>query len=271
MTEANRLYQQYLEDARNLAKVGQDALTLQKAEVFAHIAAAIAATGLVTEDVFQEEGLNPIPVTSPAPTGKASLERKPEPKKVVGTTKPEDMPKPVASTTSAPVPEWLNSTEFINMKDPEKEPADKKAERMDYLLKVYGTQKMKDLPPETFGFFHFEIDTMNTMKEWLNTWKADPDRWRIKAATEISNNRTTEVNELTVEEYLTKLIPAVTHLNYLLSFGPDQSDDLMQVLGQVSKGTIKKLDDIRFRNIDFIRISVDSVIDGTFDEIAKVS
>lgn len=249
--------------------MGQDALTLQKAEVFAHIAAAIAATGWVNENVF-EEGIS-APTTTTVSTGKASLERKPEPKKVVGTTKPEDMPKPIAPAVPEPVPEWLTSAEFATLKELENEPADKKTARIDYLLKAYGSKLMKDMTPETFNYFHLEIREMNLMKYYLGTWNADPDRWRIKAATEISNNRTTEVNELTVEEYLTKLIPAVGHLNYLLSFDADQHEELLQVMNQVSKGTIKKLDDIRFRNIDFIRISVDSVIDGTFDEIAKVS
>ena len=248
--------------------MGQDALTLQKAEVFAKIATAIATTGFVEASVFET---NETEVKTAPAAGKASLERKPEPKKVVGTVKPEDMPKTAAPVAPEPAPEWLTSTEFMALKDAEKEPADKKAARLDYLVRTYGSTHMKDLPPETFNFFHLELDVMDMMKGWLNKWKADVDRWRIKAATEISNNRTTEINELTVEEYLTKLIPAVNHLNYLLSFGPEQRDDLMQVLGQVSKGTIKKLDDIRFRNIDFVRISVDSVIDGTYEEIEKVS
>ena len=244
--------------------MGQDALTLQKAEVFAQIASAIAATGFVTEAAGTEAPVKT--VTGTAPIGKASLERKPEPKKVTGTvdTAPDT---PVGN----PVPAWLDSEEFLTLKELEKEPADKKTERIEYLLKTYGTKKMKDLPAETFNYFHLEIREMNLMKHYLGTWKEDPDRWRIKAATEISNNRVTEINELTVEEYLTKLIPAIGHLNYILSFSVDQHAELLNVLNQVSKGTVKKLDDLRFRNIEFIRISVDSVIDGTFDDIEKVS
>lgn len=244
--------------------MGQDALTLQKAEVFAKIAAAVAATGFVTEDVF-------VTNETAAVTGKESLERKPGPKKVVvGTTKPEDMPKPVSQFVPEPAPAWLTSEEFNMLKELGSEPADKKAERIKYLLKNYGSKQMKELAPEIFPYFHLEGGELESMKCFLEEWNADVDRWKIKAATEISRNRTTAIGELTVEEYLTKLIPAVGHLNYLLSFGPDQYDDLLQAMNRVSKD-IKKLDDLRFINIDFVRKGVDSVIDGTFDEIEKVS
>jgi len=249
--------------------VGQDALALQKAEVFAKIAAAIAATGFVTEDAFAEAG--PEPADTKA-TGKASLERKPEPKKVVvGTTKPEEMPKPITPAAPETVPEWLDSDAFVTLKELENEPADKKQERLDYLKKVYGPTLMKDLPQETFNYFHLEKRELDLMKYWLGTWKADVERWLIKAATEVSNNRVTTIGELTVEEYLTKLIPAIGHMNYLLSCEEDQRADMLQVLNQISKGSVKKLDDLRFRNIKFLRISFDSFINGTFDEIEKVS
>ncbi len=249
--------------------MGQDALTLQKAEAFAQIAAAIAVTGFVDESVFckQETVSQPTEEKPEVSTKKASLERKPEPKKVVGTAKIEAPVQP----TPEPVPAWLTSKEFAELKELEKEPADKHAERMDYLLNTYGSKQMKDLPAETFNYFHLEIREMKLMKYYLGTWKADPDRWRIKAATEISNNRTTEVNELTVEEYLKKLIPAIGHLNYLLSFTEDQRPELMDVINEVSNHSVKKLEDLRFQTVQYIRIGVDKKIDGTFDDVEKVS
>ena len=247
--------------------MGQDALTLQKAEAFAHIATAIAATGFVDASIFdkQESVSKPIEEKPETPTKKASLERKPEPKKVVGTAKVE-VPVP-----PAPAPAWLNSQEFAELKELGKEPEDKHAERMNYLLETYGSKQMKELPAETFNYFHLEIREMKLMKYYLGTWNADPDRWRIKAATEISNNRTTEINELTVEEYLKKLIPAIGHLNYLLSFTPDQRAELMDVINEVSNHSVKKLEDLRFQTVAFIRIGVDKKIDGTFDDVEKVS
>lgn len=244
--------------------MGQDSLTLQKAEVFAKIAAAIAATGAVDPSVF-EETKEKVEAT----TGKASLERKPAPKKVVGTAKVETQAAP--EPEPKPVPEWLTSQEFAVLKELENEPADKKAARLDYLIGTYGSKPMKELPPETFAYFHLEKRELDLMKYYLGTWNADPERWTIKAATEISDNRVTTIGELTVEEYLTKLIPAVGNLVYLLSFEEDQHAELLNVMNQVSKGTVKKLDDLRFRTIEFIRISVDSVIDGTYEDIAKVS
>lgn len=269
MEQANRLYRQYLEDARNLAKVGQDALTLQKAEVFAKIATAIAATGFVEASIFEEENTAPEPrkVTGQAPTGKASLERTPEPKKVVGTAKVE-VP---AAPDPEPVPEWLDSKEFAALEHIYDEPDVQKDIRIQYLLKTYGPKQMKQLPPEVFPYFHLEGNELKDMKYYLTTWNEDPEKWTIKAATEISNNCVTAISDLTVEDYLTKLMPAVYHMNYILSFEKDQHAELLRVLGQVSKGTVKKIDDLRFRNIEFIHVAVDSVIDGTFDEIEKVS
>ena len=271
MEQANKLYQQYLDDARNLAKVGKDELTLHKAAVFAQIAQAIAATGLVNEGAFGES-MAPEPEiekeeskTEPKKvvgTAKASLERKPEPKKVVGTA-PKPEPKPE-------LPAYLTSEEFKALKELEEENPDKHAERYKYLTGTYGNTAMRKLPEEAYAYFCPEKHAIDVFKYYLGQWKADVEQWTVKVATEASDGRATTIADLTVDEYLNKLMPAMLHLNYILSYAQDQAA-MMDILKQVSRGQIKKLDDLRLRNIDFIHTAVDSVLNGTFDEIEKVS
>lgn len=250
--------------------MGQDALTLQKAEVFAHIASAIASTGFVEASVFETQDVVPAKeeletIVKEEPKGKASLERKPEPKKVVGTAKIE------VPTPPAPTPEWLSSKEFMSLHDLSEESEENRKARVDYLIQNYGDKPMRSLPTETFAYFHLEKQELDNMKYYLSIWKEDAEQWMIKAASEISKNRVTSIGELTVEEYLKKLIPAVWNLNYILSFEEDQHDELMAVLSKVSKGTVQKIGDLYFPSIEFIRMSVDKVIDGTYDDIEKVS
>ena len=232
--------------------MGQDELTLHKASVFAQIATAIAATGHVEVTVFNENGTDT--------NGKASLERKPEPKKA---TTPE-------SDRHADAKEYLASAEYKDLKNLEDEQADKHAIRYAYLTDTYGSKMMKELPEEAYGYFCPEKRTIDVFKYYLGQWNADVDKWIIKVATESSHDRVTTIAELTVEEYLNVLMPAMLHLNYVLSFAQDQ-EALLEVLNRVSRGQVKKLDDLRLRNIKFIRTAVDSVLNGTFDDIEKVS
>lgn len=243
--------------------MGQDEVTLRKAGVFAQIAAAIAATGLVEANVFGEPvKASEIKEESKKVTGKESLERKPEPKKVTGTA-------PKSETKNEP-PIYLTSDEFKNLKTLEEEADFRHTERYEYLTKAYGDKTMRQLPEEAYAYFAPEKHTIDVFKYYLSQWKADADKWTVKVATESSDNRATEIADLTVDEYLNKLMPAMLHLNYILSYAQDQ-DAMLDILKQVSKGQIKKLEDIRLRNIDFTHTAVDSVLNGTFDEIEKVS
>ena len=234
--------------------MGQDELTLHKASVFAQIAAAIAATGHVEVTVFNENE------STAKPTGKASLERKPEPKKVTAQ-------EPDRHTDAK---EYLAGAEYKAVKNLEDEPADKHAIRYAYLTDIYGSKMMKELPEEAYGYFCPEKRVIDVFKYYLEQWHADVDKWIVKVATESSHDRVTTIAELTVEEYLNTLMPAMLHLNYVLSFAQDQ-EALLDVLNRVSRGQVKKLDDLRLRNIKFIRTAVDSVLNGTFDDIEKVS
>ena len=106
---------------------------------------------------------------------------------------------------------------------------------------------------------------MNDFRKYLASWGADENAWMTKVAAEASKNRATGIGELTVTEYLDTLIPALFHVNYILSFTKDQRAELMDVLAMVTKGDVKKIEDIRLGAASFIHMSVDSVIDGTWD------
>lgn len=270
MEEATKLYRQYLEDARSLAKVGQDANTLQKANVFAQIAAAIAATGYVEPHAFTEEAPEPVeekptpnvvsmPATPRTVTGKASLER---------TVPPKKEP---AVDPDIEVKAYLASDAFKALDNVSKEEKDKRELRYAYLKKEYGSLKMSQLPQEAFPYVVPEKGIMNDFRKYLASWNADTDVWMTKVAAEASKNRATGIGELTVTEYLDTLIPALFHVNYILSFAQDQRADLMDVLAMVSKGDVKKIEDIRLGEASFLHMSIDSVIDGTWEAMEQVS
>ena len=243
--------------------MGQDAITLQKANVFAQIAAAIAATGYVEQHAFSEaapepteEKQTPNVVSMPAArtvTGKASLERTVPPKKEL------------AQDPDSEVKAYLTSDAFKALENVSKEAKEKRELRYAYLKKEYGSLKMSQLPQEAFPYVVPEKGIMNDFRKYLASWGADENAWMTKVAAEASKNRATGIGELTVTEYLDTLIPALFHVNYILSFTKDQRAELMDVLAMVTKGDVKKIEDIRLGAASFIHMSVDSVIDGTWD------
>ena len=108
MEQATRLYKQYLEDARNLAKIGNDEVTLLKAIAFANIANAIGSTGFVNiSEVIEED--NGVKAESESKDnrkfveGKASLKRTPNPKEETAKTAHQATSLPRTSSAS-PIP-----------------------------------------------------------------------------------------------------------------------------------------------------------------------
>ena len=246
MNQSSQLYKQYLEDARNMAKIGKDSLTLQKAGVMAQIAAAIAATGFVMEDVFAngapepaENSSNVVTMPVRSVTGKASLERTVPPKKE----------EPAVDAADVAAMEYMNSDEFAALKTVAGENREKREMRYAYLKKKYGTTKLGQLPKESWPMIAPEKGLMDEFRQFIASWKADIGQWTAKICAEASTSSATEMKDLTVTEYLDALIPSLYHVNYILSFAPEERADLLQVLD----------------------LAIDSYIDGTWEDIEKVS
>ena len=251
--------------------MGQDATALQKAEVFAQIAAAIAATGFVEQFAFsaaapepepEKEKTTPNVVSMPAArtvTGKASLER---------TVPPKKEP---AADPDAEVKAYLASDEFLSLTNVSKEVKAKREMRYAYLEKQYGSLKMSQLPQEAYPYVLPEKGIMNDFRKYLASWGADEGKWMAKVAAEASETGAASIGDLTVAEYLNTLIPALYHVDYILSFAQDQRTELLDVLKMVSKGDVKRIEDIRLKEASFLHMAIDSVIDGTWDAIEQVS
>lgn len=278
MEQATRLYKQYLEDAQSLAKVGNNEVTLLKAIAFAQIASAIASTGFVevvdSSAFASEENTQEDKKYRKSVVGKASLKRTPNPKDE--TTKEEIVEEKSSEDEAAEA--YINSEDFKKIEslvnynqDSPSETRENCKLRYDYLIKKFGEKKMSEVPREYFFAFKPEKGLINMVLECLTSWNADIDAWKSKIASECSESNATNFGELTVKEYLTVMMPALYHLISVIDFPEEDRTELMEALNTVSAGSVKKIEDIRMRNVDFLHVGLDKYMNGTFDDVEKVS
>ncbi len=277
MEQATRLYKQYLEDARNLAKIGNDEVTLLKAIAFANIANAIGSTGFVnvSEIIEEDNGVKAEQENKDNRKfveGKASLKRTPNPKEETVKTEVKE------SEEDKKAREYIESDEFkkienivnYNSESPTETRENCKM-RYDYLIRKFGDKKMKEVPSEYFFAFKPEKGLITTVLDCLTSWKADIEAWKTKIASECSESGATSFGDLTVTEYLNTMMPALYHLLSVIDFQEENRAELLSVLNTVSAGAVKKIEDICMRNVDFLHVGLDKYLDGTFDDVKEIS
>ena len=257
--DLKKMYRVSLDNAFDLAKVAKskDDVALVKASIYAQIATAIA-TGVMDLDLDENE---PVVQENEKQEEAAAIPEVKEETEPAPEEKPVD-PKVIALVQEEPLAEPPDRYED--------EAKDDRKKRYDYLLARYKDTLIKDLPKDLYPYLMPESN-VNAMYEWL--WDEalhDNSADRKKTIVEdLTGKKASSVGDVTLEMYLTKVIPCELDWIYFMMF--EDSSQINDVLAKITSNRYKDFRDLSTFSVGVWRTAAEKYMEQNFDAIEKVS